>query len=964
MKKINAFSLRNELLNLWENTFSRNSRVPKKTGVATLSLILVVGMAWLGTTFPVAAQGTPVLSSTAPSAFTLNAGTYGSGSTIAVTGEPFTQAWKVTVTSSENSPQNVTLAAATSAQVNVGDTLVATFYYRRNDTTATELNMNACFEQLASPYTDSVVIPLRGRQIWREISVPFIANATYAVGAAKFYFQISTQKQEVEISGVTLTDYGQASVFGAGSIDASSQFSFNGSADATETHAAVTGNPFFTTGTQIAVTTNPNYDAYVNLTATVPQAIGATDTLVAIFWVRDADAVTKNAVIGLSTQNAAGKAVTSYVQSSLIVDGNWKEHIIPFSTGVSYTTSAPMSFTLKCSAQLQTVEYGGLELLDLGTGTNTPTVASLNSTLLDYPGRLISDSWRTAAATRIAAYRMGNFNFNVTGSGGAALSVPVTVAMQKHLFGFGTEVKASLINASGGPSTYQSTVATGSPVGAALFNKAVFESEMKWVPWETVPLGSDPKTVTTAFTWLHTKGIYDIRGQNLIWPDMNNSAYVPTDVKTLSATGGLTSPMEARVTGHIDNEVEYFDIKQYMSDWDVCNEPYENYSLLNALEGTTGGGNATNDAKIITAWMNEAVADDAYPYTFVNDNGVSDNATQLNPARGTYNYNLLQDLIADGAPVDGFGFESHFGAGIPTPPLTAKAIFDQFAGLTTTSGQPLLEEVTEFDQDTTDETMPNQILQADYLSDYMTMVFSEPNFDCFVMWGFWDGDSWISNAPIYNLNWSLKPSGEAWMGLVYGQWWTNATVTTSSSGTGTVNGYLGRYAVTASYGGITKIYYADLPIPAGATLNVQLTGTSGTSHVWLHEANRGFLYAPLEQSYDPESYDTTCVSSLATSGDITKADSGFLRIDTEAVGTVNIWMRVKTPAAGGAFWVGIDGPGSAALFNIPEATSWTWVKWGQTTLAAGTPNSIWLWDGIGATKLDQVLITDDLSFTP
>jgi len=808
---------------------------------------------------------------------------------------------------------------------------------------------------VASPNADSIVIPLRGREQWRQISVPFIANAAYAAGAAKFYFQISTQRQEVLLSGVTLTDYGQKSVFGTGIIDATGSFTFNGGADATKSTVAVSGNPFFTTATHIAVTANPHDDSFVNLSATVPQAVTTGDTMIAIFWVHDADTTTKNAVVGFATQNATGTKSVSYQQGSLIVDGGWKEHIVPFTAAATYAANA-MAFQLKCSAQLQTVEYGGLQLVDLGT----------TSTLLDYPGRLITDSWRAAAATRIATYRMGNFNFNVTNSSGTGVSVPVAVAMQKHLFGFGTEVKASLINAGGGPSTYQSTLSTGSPVGAALFNKAVFESEMKWVPWETTPTGSDPKVVTTAIKWLRTNGIFDVRGQNLIWPALTNPVYVPTDVQSLSATGGLTSPMEARVIGHIDNETTYFNIKNYITDWDVVNEPYVNYSLMNALNGIPANphGTIAQDATVLTAWYNEAVADDPYPYAFLNDNGVTDNATQISTGRGDYNYSLLQQLIADHAPVDGFGFESHFGAGIPTPPLTVKALFDQYAALTTVSGAPLLEEVTEFDQATSDHTMPNQILQADYLSDYMTMAFSEPNMDAFVMWGFWDGDSWIGNAPIYNSDWSIKPSGEAWKGLVYGQWWTNANVTTSASGAGTVNGYLGRYSVTATSGSITKTYYADLPIPAGVTLNVELKGTAGTSHVWLHEATRGVIYSPFEQSYDPQAYDTGCVTSPAGSGDITHADSGFLRIDTEAVGTVNVWMRVKTPSTGGAFWVGIDGPTAYPIFNIPNTPSWAWVKWGQVSLATGTKHSVWLWDGIGATELDQVLITDDLNFTP
>jgi hypothetical protein len=175
-----------------------------------------------------------------------------------------------------------------------------------------------------------------------------------------------------------------------------------------------------------------------------------------------------------------------------------------------------------------------------------------------------------------------------------------------------------------------------------------------------------------------------------------------------------------------------------------------------------------------------------------------------------------------------------------------------------------------------------------------------------------------------------------------------------------------RYAVTASNGGITKTYYADLPTPAGATLNLELNGSAGTSHVWLYEANRAMIYSPFETSYDPQSYDGTCVTSPAGTGNTTAATSGFMRVDTEATGTVNVWLRVKTPSTGGALWVSINGPpvSGATPLNIAAATNWTWVKWGQATLAGGAPNGVWFADAIGATELDQVLITDDLSFTP
>lgn len=938
MNKSNKINRWKKNFNLSANTLPREFRlsVENKTGNIFFLLIIAL-MSWLGATSQVSAQ-TALLSSNTPAAFSLVHGSYGSGSIVSVTGEPFTQAWQVNVTTSAPSSQSVTLTTTTIANVAKGDTIIASFYYRRTDTTASELNVTACFQQLAAPVTDAVVLPLRGREQWRQISIPFIANADYTAGTALFYFALSAQIQTVQISGVTLMDYGQKSVFGTGITDASSHFTFSGSAGtttyATCTSVPVTGNPFFTTASHIAVTNVPpcTPDSYVNLTAFIPVPVTAGDTMIAIFWVRDADSPSIMSVDGVMAQQS-GPHVTLFNPSPLIVDGTWKQHIIPFTAPTTYAANG-MQILVKCGAQVQTVEFGGLQLLDLGS---TVTLASLSSTVNDYPGRLLTDSWRADADARIAQYRKGNFVITATdGSGSPITGLNVTATMKKHLFGFGSAIRAQEVTTATGSdaTTYRANV-------TALFNKVVFENDMKWLNWETT---NDPKTVQNAVSWLWTNGIFDIRGHNLVWPSWTNS---PTDLPGLSV-----SALTSRVLTHIDSETEYFKIKNYMSDWDVVNEPYTNHNIMDKLNGITSGrGTVAQDAAVIKTWYTEATADDAYPYSFLNDAGIVENATRLSNAREEYNYSLLSDLIGNGTPIDGFGFESHFTA--PTPPLTAKAIFDRFAAL------GLKEEVTEYDQVTSDSN-----LQADYLADYMTMVFSEPNFDSFLMWGFWDTQSWIHNAPLYTATWTLKPSGEAWQGLVFGKWWTNTTGTTNSSGAATVNGFLGRYALTASNAGITKVYYTDLPSPAGAALNLKLAGSAGTTHVWLHEADQSVLYSPFTVSADPNAYDGYCVTSAAGSGNSSSPTSGLLRINTEATGTVNLWLRVIAPSStSDAFWLSIDGS-AWQNFAVTQGTSWHWVLWGQTTLAAGTTHSIIIADADGGTELDQVLITDDLAFTP
>src|SRR5262249_50785792 len=138
----------------------------------------------------------------------------------------------------------------------------------------------------------------------------------------------------------------------------------------------------------------------------------------------------------------------------------------------------------------------------------------LTSTENDYPGRLLSDSWRADANTRINQTRKGNFAVNVKNSSGAALSgVNVSVAMQKHLFGFGSAVSSDWLTNHQTSDGNQYRTAT-----TTLFNKAVLENDLKWNDWY-----SNPALARAGLAWLRTNGIFDIRGHNLVWPNFSHT---------------------------------------------------------------------------------------------------------------------------------------------------------------------------------------------------------------------------------------------------------------------------------------------------------------------------------------------------------------------------------------------------------------------------------------------------------
>ena len=137
------------------------------------------------------------------------------------------------------------------------------------------------------------------------------------------------------------------------------------------------------------------------------------------------------------------------------------------------------------------------------------------------------------------------------------------------------------------------------------------------------------------------------------------------------------------------------------------------------------------------------------------------------------------------------GIQSHMGmepVGIPKV-LTALDRMAQF-------GLPLV--ITEFDQPTSDER-----LQGRYMRDFMTAVFSHPAVDSFIMWGFWEGRHWRPEAALFREDWSVKPNGQAYLDLVFGQWRTEETGRTDAQGSHRTRGFLGDYIVRVRHEGRT-----------------------------------------------------------------------------------------------------------------------------------------------------------------
>jgi GH35 family endo-1,4-beta-xylanase len=192
-------------------------------------------------------------------------------------------------------------------------------------------------------------------------------------------------------------------------------------------------------------------------------------------------------------------------------------------------------------------------------------------------------------------------------------------------------------------------------------------------------------------------------------------------------------------------------------------------------------------------WFNVAHAAVPDVRLCLNENSVLEAGTKAD-----FFYSELKFLQDQHAPLGGIGLQGHFGWN-PTPPEVLMQRLDRFASF----GLPI--EVTEYDINVTDEQ-----LQADYTRDLMTVLYSHPAVEGFIMWGFWDPRQWLNNSPMYRADWSLKPAGQVLMDLMFHQWWTNTAATTDGKGAAVVRGFLGNYQLDCTANGETATAKASL----------------------------------------------------------------------------------------------------------------------------------------------------------
>jgi len=472
-----------------------------------------------------------------------------------------------------------------------------------------------------------------------------------------------------------------------------------------------------------------------------------------------------------------------YFQRQLVSHGEWQEYLLPAVVSNSLNSGElGLHFGFGGGTKSQTFEIGLVRVLNY---TNALSLADLPETLPTYIGREADANWRETADARIEQHRKGDFELLLTGPDSQPLAnTQVSIELIQHHYHFGSAVVSNLIQGSSVDSdNYRTTVLEN-------FNQVGPENDLKWGQW--IGEWGDQFTqqmTLQALDWLTEQDLY-VRGHVLVWPSKRNLPNYLQPWLPENAPAQADPRVKQEVLDHIDDIVGKS--LTTIDEWDVLNEPFDNHYLMDAF-----------GRSVMLDWFQRARSHSTRQGLYINDYSIMAGGG-LNATHQQHFEDTIRYLVEQNAPITGIGMQGHFSSS-PTPIERVYAIIDRFH-----QAFPNLDiRTTELDISTTDEVM-----QADYTRDFMTIFFSHPATVGIQKWGFWEGAHWRPEAAMYRMNWQPKPNALVWKEMIYEHWHTHIEALTIANGSIADRGFYGHYKVTLIQQGEIKQGYFDL-LPDG-----------------------------------------------------------------------------------------------------------------------------------------------------
>jgi GH35 family endo-1,4-beta-xylanase len=415
------------------------------------------------------------------------------------------------------------------------------------------------------------------------------------------------------------------------------------------------------------------------------------------------------------------------------------------------------------------IEVAGVRVENRGDAPD----AAFDQTIDYWGGEPPTDAWRPAAIERIERLRKGDLVVRVVdGAGRPVPGAVVRVEQTRHAFRFGTAAPARrFLEDAPDNLRFRQEV-------ERLYNTVTFENDLKWPQFQ----GLD--NVDRAMEWLKARGIR-ARGHCLLWGSYEHLAPAARSLRGAA--------LRQACLDHASDYAARYRGRLYL--WDVVNEAGSNTEVWEST-----GWDAFAEA------FRRARAADPGALLCYNDYGIVDESPEYRPKVAA----RIRQLLDAGAPVDVLGIQGHMHTPL-TPIPRVLEILDEWAAF----GKRL--EITEFDAG-----CPDDAVHARYVRDFMTAVFSHPQVDAFIMWGFWEGSHWRAKegGAMFRRDWSKRPGQEEWERLVLDEWRTRFEGRADARGEIATRAFHGTHAVTAEAGGRRRT--AEVEMSPGRPGRVEL----------------------------------------------------------------------------------------------------------------------------------------------
>lgn len=544
----------------------------------------------------------------------------------------------------------------------------------------------------------------------------------------------------------------------------------------TETQTIDIDGMAFTKSYQIDVQQTGNRFWNNGMGIELPGTVDSGDVILAVFWMRSTQSELGFGSANIFFERNSAPWTKHFYVRPIFTD-QWQQYMIPFVMKESHIGSEA-KFGMHLAFQEQILEMGGLALINY----------KQNYTLADLPQQLHNDNyagqaptapWRLDAKQRIDEIRKAPLRIEVVDVNGHPVQdASVKVEMMRHEYTFGTAIRSCRLAGNRcSNDTYVEKILDIDGRGHG-FNSATTQQAFRWRNWEGQWPADNSGTVD-AVKWLSRNGIM-VRGKHIFEPSLY---HVPDDVMDNWTDA---SYIKDRMNQHLVSMLNFPGIRGVVDEWDVLYQStYRNSipELFRESDSTYQTG-----YEFYLELFEKVRRFQPSAKLFMTDDQIfTQGGLSRTSAEGFFN--LVDELTEIGADVGGIGLKSEI-YDYPIPPVAVGSMLDYIYGKTTI---PL--KITEFRMNDLPETV-----SADFIRDFMTMVFSHPATDGFSTYSFWDDDDYLDNALFYDTDWQLKPTGQAYIDLVYRDWWTDENQQTNQLGVAEFRPFKGTHLVTMTCG--------------------------------------------------------------------------------------------------------------------------------------------------------------------